>query len=188
MNECVYNYSLQDNLNATKFLLQTKSKRKTNIVAMFLIALTVLGVLVSIGALIAHTKYWYVGIISVLLILAYFLVDKIVLDSALRQQKEFYETKLYNVTKVKVTIDGEKMTEIFMAKENVIGTNSYNKSDLTAIKLNKDNIYYVFKDQFVVLIKRKCLKEKAEIEFCNFAENILKPTKNKKEKLTNKDK
>ena len=182
MNECVYNYSLQDNLSATKFLFQTKTKRKTNIVTMFLIVLTVLGIMVSIGALIMHTKYWYVGIISVLLIVAYFLVDRILLNSVLNKQKEFYNTNLYKVTKIKVSVDGENMTETFMAKENVIGTNSYKKFDLTAVKLNKENIYFVFKDEFVVLVKRNCLKQKVEAEFLNFAEHILRPVKNKKKK------
>ena len=179
MIECVYNYSLQDNLNATKNLFQIKSKRKTNIVTMLLIVLTVLGVLVSIGALIAHSKYWYVGIISLLLIVAYFLGDKIILNGVLNRQKEFYNTSLFKVSKIKVAIDGEVMTETFMNKENVIGTNSYKKADLTAIKVNKDCIYYIFSDQFVVLVKKSCLNKKAELEFFNFAQNILKPTKQK---------
>ena len=90
MFECVYNYSLKDNLAASKFLFKTKNKRKTNIVTLLLVLTTAFGVLGSIGAIINHTKFWFLGIISILLLACYFLVDKILLNNFLKNQQEFF--------------------------------------------------------------------------------------------------
>lgn len=174
MSECLYNYSLKDNLDASKFLFKTKNKRKTNIVTILLFCLTFVGIMVSIGAIIMHNKSWYVGILGVLLLACYFLIDKIALNSFLKNQQDyFYNSDLKKVTKVKVCVDENIMTETFLIKENVLGTNTYQKADLTAIKINNETIIFVFKDQSVVMVKRACLNQKAEINFLNFANNIL---------------
>ncbi len=183
MVECVYNYSLQDNLEASKFLFKTKNKRKTNIVTILLVFLTFIGVLVSIGAVILHNKLWYVGVCGILLLACYFLIDKIALNNFLKNQQEyFFNSNLCKVTKVKVCVENDILTETFLVKENSIGTNSYNKVDLTAVKYNKNIFLFVFKDQFVVMVKRACINKKVEQNFFNFASNILNRQKTKKQK------
>ena len=41
-------------------------------------------------------------------------------------------------------------------------------------------MFFVFKDENVVLIKKDCLTQKALMQFYDFAKNIIKPAKNKK--------
>ena len=77
MNECVYNYSLEDNLEATKQLLIQKYKKKTSIVSGFVVLLCIIGVLVSISMIISNSGKWYIGFISAGLMAMYFAVDKI---------------------------------------------------------------------------------------------------------------
>lgn len=173
MVECVYNYSLEDNLNATKHLFILKNKRKTNIVGLLLIFFTIIGVMASIGAIITKSNYWYVGIISVGLLTCYFLIDKVMLSRVLDKQKEFYYANLKDVTKIKIKLENDVLTETFLIKEKVVGANSYKKTDLTAVKITPENVYFIFKDEFVVLIKKACTTEKIYYEFLNFAENIL---------------
>lgn len=185
MNECVYNYSLEDNLKATEQLLTQKFKKKTGIVSVLVVVLSIIGIMTSIGMIISKDGKWYIGLISAVLLLCYFFVDKVLIKLQLKKQKEFfYSSNLNKITKVKVQIDENKtITENFYHKEKLIGTNTYLYKDLSVFKILDENIYLIYNDEQVVLIKKNCLTEKALIEFLKLKEkftNFNKKTKNKK--------
>lgn len=174
MSECIYNYSLEDNLNATKQLLIQKSRRKTSIVSLFVVVLSIFGIIGSIGMLIGKSGNWYVGLISAVLLLCYFGVDKVLIQMQLKKQKEFFNSsQLKNVTKVKIYLDENKtVTENFYVKEKLIGTNTYQYKDLSALKFLDENIYLIYNNKNVVLIKKNCLTEKSWQEFIDLKEKF----------------
>jgi len=183
MNECIYNYSLEDNLKATKQLLKQKYKRKTSIVSGLVVLLGVIGIITSIGLLISNNGKWYIGLISAGLLAMYFAVDKIAIKKQLITQKEFYLANLNKVTKVKVTINEEKtITETFYVKEKEIGVNTYYYKDLTAIKFEGENIFLIYNNENVVMVKKPCLTEKNLLEFIKLKEKFINLKKNVKSK------
>lgn len=185
MGECDYNYELEDNLAASKYLFKVKNKRKTNIVTLLVVAITIFGVMVSIGAIIQRNNNWAIGLASILLIVAYFMVDKIALWSALKKQKEYFlSSNLSKVTKVKVLYDKDTITETFFIKEKILGSNFYSVNDLTSIKIEKDYIFLVFKEEYVLLLKKQCMTDKSYLAFANLKEILVE--KNKKVKKNKK--
>ncbi len=136
MNECSYKYELDDNLKATKYLLKIKNKQKNNIVTVFLIFITIFGIMVSVGAFINHNNNWSVGIASIFLIVGYFLVDVVIMRIDLNKQRKFFlSSQLNKVSRVKVCYENDLITETFMIKENILGINKYSVNDLTNIKI-----------------------------------------------------
>ena len=185
MNECAYNYGLEENLKASEILFLQKYKKKTSIVSVFVVILSIVGILSSIGMIIEKDSRWYLGLISAVLILCYFFVDKIFIKNQLKKQKEFfYSSNLNKITKVKIYVDENKtVTENFYNKEKLIGTNTYQYNDLTVFKVLDENIYLIYNDERVVMLKKDCLTEKALEEFYKLKEkftNLNKKTKNKK--------
>ena len=175
MNECVYNYSLEDNLKATEQLLIFKNKRRTNIVTLLLIFLCMVGILVTAKAIAEHTNNWFVGIVSVLLLICYFFAEKIIIKNLLKKQKQFFlNSNLISVTKVKVSLEDQTIKETFLKKESIIGTNNYNVNDLTCLKIQKDNLYLIFNDEFIVLLKLQCMSEKTRSEFLKLKEKFTR--------------
>lgn len=178
MKECIYNYSIEDNLEASKKLYQHKTKRKTNLVTLILVFFTIIGAMTSIGAIIQGTRYWLLGVVSVILLIGYFMVDKVCLYRNQKNQKEFYlNSKLTNVTKVRVSIKNDILTETFLIKEQELGKNMYKKSDLIAMYVTKDNIFYIFNEEKVVLVKKVCLTDKNMETFMQFADHLKKGRK-----------
>ena len=178
MKDCIFNYSVEDNLEASKKLYQHKTKRKTNLVTLLLVFFTIIGVMTSIGAIIKGTRYWIVGVFSVILLIGYFMVDKVCLYRNQKNQREFFNnSKLVNVTKVRVSVDGDTMTETFLIKEQELGKNTYKKSDLIAMYITKDDIFYIFNDEKIVLVKKVCLTDKSEEVFIGFADHLKKGRK-----------
>ena len=173
ISECVYNYSMQDNLKATEQLLIYKYKRKTNLVTLLVLFLCIIGVMASIGAIINHTKNWYVGILSVVLLVLYFLVDKIYIKIQLKKQKEFFvKSNLDKVTKIKVTLDAGEIYETFLQKEKIIGTNKYSVENLTCFKVYKGDVFLIFNDENVVMLKLITTSEKDKQEFLKLQEKF----------------
>lgn len=185
MNECVYNYDLEDNLKATEQLLLQKYKKKTGIVSVLVVVLSIMGIMTSIGMIIAKSSKWYIGLISAILLICYFFVDKVLVKFQLKKQKEFfYSSNLNKITKVKVQLLEDKtITENFYHKEKLVGTNTYDYKDLTVFKVQDGNIYLIYNDSNVVLLKKNCLTEKTALEFFKLREkftNLNKKSKNKK--------
>ena len=185
MNECVYNYELEDNLKATEQLLTQKYKKKTGVVSVLVVALSAMGIMTSIGMIIAKNSKWYIGLISAVLLICYFFVDKVIIKMQLKKQKEFfYSSNLHKITKVKVQLLEDKtITENFYHKEKLIGTNTYEYKNLTVFKVEGENIYLIYNDENVVLLKKNCLTEKTALEFFKLKEkftNLNKKTKKKK--------
>ena len=185
MNECVYNYNLEDNLKATEQLLTQKYKKKTGVVSVLVVGLSILGIMTSIGMIIANNGKWYIGFVSAVLLMCYFWVDKVFIKMQLKKQKEFfYSSNLNKITKIKVQLSDDKtITESFYQKEKLMGTNTYQYKDLTVFKVFNDNIYLIYRDEQVVLIKKDCLTEKSLTEFYKLKEkftNLNKKIKNKK--------
>ena len=184
MNECIYNYSLEDNLEATKHLLTQKYKKKTGIVSGFVVLLSILGIITSIGMIINNSSQWYIGLISVVLVVLYFAVDKIAIKNQLKKQKEFYNNNLSKISKVKVLLDENKtITETFFVKDKIIGTNIYEYKDLTVFKIEKGNIFLIYNNEKVVMIKKECLSDKNYLNFMLLKEkftNLNKKGKSKK--------
>lgn len=185
MNECVYNYDLEDNLKATEQLLIQKYKKKTSIVSVLVVILSILGILTSVGMIINKNGQWYIGFISAILLLCYFLVDKVVIKLQLKKQKEFFmASNLNKITKIKVLLNENKtIFENFYSKEKLIGTNTYYYKNLTAIKIDDVNVYLIYNDENVVLIKKDCLTQKNLNEFVKLKEKfIISKKKDKKRK------
>lgn len=185
MNECVYNYGLEDNLKATEQLLLQKYKKKTGVVSILVVVLSIMGIMTSIGMIIAKDSKWYIGLISAILLICYFFVDKVIVKLQLKKQKEFFfSSNLNKITKVKVQITEDKtIIENFYIKEKLIGSNTYQYKDLTVFKVLDDYIYLVYNNEKVVLLKNTCLTEKSAEEFYKLKEkftNLNKKTKNKK--------
>ena len=180
MNECTYNYTLEDNLAMTKYLFKLKNRRKTGIVNLLVIGVSILGLMVSIGGIIARQSYWTIGIASIILIVGYFMVDKIALWKNQKKQKEFFlSSDLSKVTKVRVTFQEDEVSETFLIKEKILGVNKYLVSDLSNLKVEKDYIFLVFKEQNIVLLKKQCMSNKTMQEFNKLRENLT----NRKEKV-----
>lgn len=178
MKECTYNYSIEDNLEASKKLYLHKTKRKTNLVTLLLIFFTIIGVMTSIGAIIQGTRYWIIGVVSIALLVGYFLIDKIFLYQNQKNQREFFNSsKLVDVTKVRVLVDDEAMIETFLIKEQELGKNVYKKSDLIAMSITKEKIFFIFNNDKIVQVKRACLSEKNKEGFKQFANNLKKSHK-----------
>ena len=175
MNECIYNYTLDDNLAATKYLFKLKNRRKTGIVNLLVIGVSILGLMVSIGGIIARQIYWTIGIASIILIVGYFMVDQIALWKNQKKQKEFFlSSDLSKVTKVRVTFQEDEVSETFLIKEKILGVNKYLVSDLSNLKVEKDYIFLVFKEQNIVLLKKQCMSNKTMQEFNKLRENLTK--------------
>ena len=119
MIECVYNYGLEDNMKATEQLLLQKYKRKTGIVCALVVVLSIMGVMTSVGMIIAKESKWWVGIVSAVLLVCYFFVDKVLIKLQMKKQKEyFYNSNLSKITKVKVVLHDDKtVVEQFYQKE-----------------------------------------------------------------------
>ena len=178
MSTCEYKYSLQDNLDATKELLKIKNKRKTNIVTLFVLLLSMFGIMASIGSIIKGDKNWVIGIISVVLLVGYFLVDAFAIKMQLKKQIDFYNSSsLKDVTKVKIELENNMISEIFYIKEKVHGTNKYSVDELTTIKFDADNIYLIFNNESIVLLKKAVMTEKNLQNFTNLKEKFKKNTK-----------
>ena len=185
MNECIYNYELEDNLAATKYLFKYKNRKKTGIVNLLVIIVSIIGIMASIGGIIEKKSYWTIGIATIILIVGYFLVDYVALWFNQRKQKEFFlSSDLNKVTKVRVIYENEKITETFMIKEKILGTNTYSVKDLSSIKVQKDYIFLVFNEQNVVLLKKQCMSNKIFMEFMKLREILTK----RKEKVKKKKK
>ena len=175
MNECVYNYELEDNLAATKYLFKFKNRKKTGAVNLLVIIVSIIGIMVSIGGIIEKKSYWTIGIATIILIVGYFLVDYVALWFNQKKQKDFFlSSNLNKVTKVRVVYDNDKITETFMIKEKSIGTNTYLVKDLSSLKIQKDYIFLVFNESNVVLLKKQCMSNKTLLEFMKLRENLTK--------------
>lgn len=180
MNECIYNYELEDNLAATKYLFKFKNRKKTGVVNLLVIIVTIIGLMVSIGGIIERESYWTIGIATIILIVAYFMVDYIALWRNQKKQKDFFlSSDLKKVTKVRVVYENDVITETFLIKEKILGTNSYSVKDLTSLKVEKNYIFLTFKEQYVVLLKKQCMNSKTMLEFMKLRENLT----NKNEKV-----
>ena len=175
MSECIYNYTLEDNLKATEQLLICKHKKKTSIVSVFVVILSIIGIISSIGMIINKDSNWWLGLVSVALLLCYFFVDKVWIKFQLKKQQDFFfSSNLNKITKVKVYLDQNKtITENFYIKEKLIGTNTYHYNDLTVFKIEGENLYLIYKNENVVLIKKDCLTEKNMQEFNNLKEKFI---------------
>lgn len=181
MNECIYNYTLEDNLEATKHLLNQKYKKKTGIVSGFVVLLCIIGMMVSVSMIINKNSNWYIGLLSAVLLVCYFAVDKIAIKTQLKKQKDFYYQNLKKITKIKVSLDENKtITETFYIKEKIIGTNTYTYSDLTAMKIENGNLFLIYKNEKVVMLKKDCLTEKAYLNFIVLKEKFTNFNKKRK--------
>ena len=156
-------------------MLTQKFKKKTGIVSGFVVLLSILGMMTSVGMVINQDKNWYIGLISALLLLSYFAVDKIAIKLQLKKQKEFFLTSNLNkITKVKITLDeNNNIAETFYHKEKIIGTNNYSYNNLTAFKIENENIYLIYNDESVVLVKKSCLTEKTLQEFLKLKNKFI---------------
>ena len=180
MIECVYNYELEDNLAATKYLFKYKNRKKTGIVNLLVIMVSIIGIMVSIGGIIEKKSYWTIGIATIILIVGYFMVDYVSLWFNQRKQKKFFlSSDLSKVSKVKVVYDNDKISEIFLIKEKVLGTNTYYVKDLSSIKIQNDYIFFTFNENNVVLLKKQCMNNKIFLEFMKLREILT----NKNEKV-----
>lgn len=179
MNECDYKYSVDDNLAVSREVLKKKNQRKTNIVSLLILFCAMFGVLASIGAIIQGNNNWWIGILSVALVVGYFLVDVVALNIQLKKQREyFFSSKLKDITRVKVTMEDDKIDETFYKGNQEIGVNHYNIANLTSIKLSGDYIFLFFDQEYGVLLKKQCMTNKTYLNYLKLREKFIKIKKN----------
>ncbi len=173
MIQCKFNYSVEDNLKVSSVLFKEKNKSRVKIVSLVIIIFCLLGIMTSVSAIITHKDNWWVGLLSLVLLVGYFSFDFVALKIYLKKQKKFFlNSKLKDVTKVEIVKDENKIEEKFFVDDTLLGVNSYDLKNLTMYKFKDDNIYLIFNDENIVMIKKIVLTNKEFNEFNDIYKNL----------------